>query len=414
MDARELPAHPRLDQYKKQAKELLKAFRAADEEAMRRMRKGHPRLRKLAEAEFRGASVVLADAQLVIAREHAFESWPKFAKYVKDLARRNSPASIFESAADAVVAGDLATLMRLLGEHPALIRARSSRAHRSTLLHYISANGVEDFRQKSPKNAVVVARLLLEAGAEVDAENHDYAGGGTALGLVATSYPPARAGVQIALLEILLAAGASTEGRPGGWKPLNAALANGRGDAAEYLAKRGAHLDLEGAAGTGQLDAVRKFFTEDGKLKASATVKQLESGLGWACEYGRTKVVEFLLQEGLSVDAKIRRGGSTGLHWAAYNAHVDIVKLLLKRKAPVNAIDNAYNGTPLGWALYAWSDPPPEASRDDYYEVVALLAGAGANVDPEWLDSSRRGKPIAAKIKADARMQAALRGEQKG
>ncbi len=414
MDARELPARPNLEQYKKQAKELQKAYRAADMEAMRRVRRNHPRFRKLSEAEFRSATFALADAQLVIAREHAFESWPKFTVYLQDLSRKDSPVSTFESAADAVVAGDLDTLARQLREDPALIRARSSRGHQSTLLHYISANGVEDFRQKTPKNAVAVAKLLLEAGAEVDAENHDYGGGGTALGLVATSCHPAAAGVQIALLETLLEAGASPEGRPGGWKPLTAALANGRGDAAEYLARHGARLDLEGAAGTGQLDAVKTFFAENGGLKANATRAQMEAGFAWACEYGRTSVVYFLLQRGLPVDTRLQHDGQTALHWAAYNAHVAIVKLLLERKAPVNVIDKTYEGTPLGWALYAWSDPPPEAERGNYYEVVALLVSAGATVDHEWLGDPDRGKPITQKIHADRRMLAALRGEPDG
>ena len=413
MDTKQFPAHPSLEQYKKQAKELLQAFRSAEMDAMHRVRRNHPRFRKLAEAEFRSAPFALADAQWVIAREHGLESWSKFTHYMQDLARKDSPISIFESAADAVVAGDLDTLARLLREGPSLIRARSAREHQSTLLHYIAANGIEDFRQKTPKNVVAVARMLLEAGAEVDAENHDYSGGGTALGLVATSYHPARAGVQIELLETLLAAGASPDGLSGGWSPLTAALANGRGDAAEFLAKRGARLDLEGAAGTGHLDAVKSYFNQDGSLKATATKTQMESGFAWACEYGRTSVVEYLLQIGFAVDTRLRHDGQTGLHWAAYNAHVDMVKLLLERKAPVDAQDKRYEGTPLGWALYAWSDPPPEARRDDYYKVVALLVAAGAIVDQAWLADPNREKPIIQKIHADPRMLSALRGETK-
>ena len=39
-------------------------------------------------------------------------------------------------------------LARLLAEHPDLARQRSTRDHRATLLHYVSANGVEDFRRE--------------------------------------------------------------------------------------------------------------------------------------------------------------------------------------------------------------------------------------------------------------------------
>src|SRR5262249_3460480 len=85
----------------------------------------------------RGACT-LAEPQFAIAREHGFASWPKFAKHLEGLARAHSPVSAFEAAVDAIVAGDLATLEKLLRENPKLVRARSTREHRSTLLHYVS------------------------------------------------------------------------------------------------------------------------------------------------------------------------------------------------------------------------------------------------------------------------------------
>jgi hypothetical protein len=80
MDAKELPTCPSLEQYKKQAKDLVKARSTGDQEAIQRIKTAHPRLGKLPDSEIRGASFALADAQLVIAREHGFESWPKFTK----------------------------------------------------------------------------------------------------------------------------------------------------------------------------------------------------------------------------------------------------------------------------------------------------------------------------------------------
>src|SRR5512144_627142 len=136
---------------------------------------------------------------------------------------------------------------------------------------------------------------------------------------------------------------------------------------------RGARLDREGAAGVGRLDVVKSFFHEDGTLKAKATKKQMKDGFAWACEYGRTGVVEFLLDRGMEIDARLRNHGNTGLHWAAYGGHVDIVKLLLTRKARLDIEDDSFRGTPLGWALHAWSSHPPVAASDRYYEVVVLL-----------------------------------------
>ena len=404
MDAIELPARPNLEPYKKLAKDLVGAFRSGDSDALARVKQHHPRFSKLADAELRTAKFALADAQLVIARSHAFESWPKFKKHIEAVLRKSSHVSKFEAAVDAVVIGDITALKRLLHENPALIRTRSTRAHQSTLLHYVSANGVEDFRQKTPKNAVEVTTLLLQAGAEVDAENTDY-GPGTALGLVATSAHPAQAGVQIALLETLLEAGASPDGLAGGWNPLTAALANGRGEAAEYLATRGARLELEGACGVGRLDLVKGYFSQDGSLKAKATRKQMKDGFAWACEYGRSSVVEFLLDQGMEIDARLRNHGNTGLHWAAYGGHVDIVKLLLARKARLDIEDESFGGTPLEWALHGWGGHP----ADGHYEAVALLVSAGATLDPIWLADPD--PPLAAKVRSNPRMLAALHME---
>ncbi len=132
--------------------------------------------------------------------------------------------------------------------------------------------------------------MLLKAGAEVDAVADMYGGGATTLGLVTTSIHPKVAGVLHALIDVLLAHGARIDARGSGHgHPLvNGCLANGRDDAAEFLASRGAPLDLEGAAGVGRLDIVKSFFNPDGSLKETATMAQMKDGFTWACEYGRT------------------------------------------------------------------------------------------------------------------------------
>src|SRR5262249_29673237 len=207
------------------------------------------------------------------------------------LTGKSSPASRFEAAVDAVVAGDVTELERLLREAPELVYKRSARLHHATLLHYVGANGVENYRQKTPKNAVKVAQVLLKAGADINAVADIY-GGSDTLGLAATSVFPARTGVQEELIDLLLQHRAKLNDE----RLVNACLANGRGQAAEHLAELGAPLDLEGAAGVGRLDLVKTFFNRDGSLKANATQIQMERGFLWACEYGRTDVVDFLLQ----------------------------------------------------------------------------------------------------------------------
>ncbi|HEY2171570.1 MAG TPA: ankyrin repeat domain-containing protein [Candidatus Angelobacter sp.] len=124
MDPKPLPARPSLEQYKKQAKELLKAYRAADVKTIRRVKKNHPRFEKLSEPGFEINKFALADAQLVIAREHGFESWPKFTKRIEvinsEIAALENPVAAFIEAA--VWHGTLEAAEAILAAHPEIAR----------------------------------------------------------------------------------------------------------------------------------------------------------------------------------------------------------------------------------------------------------------------------------------------------
>jgi ankyrin repeat protein len=234
-----------------------------------------------------------------------------------------------------------------------------------------------------------------------------YSGGCTTLGLVATSVHPRTAGLQQPLIDVLLDHGARLDALGAGHAHalVNGCLANGRPEAAEYLVTRGAPLDLEGAAGVGRLDLVKSCFNADGDLKAPATVAQLKDGFTWACEYGRTGVVEYLLDRGVEAGEVLPRPHKqTGLHWAAYGGHIDTVKALLKRRPPLDVRDASFDATPLGWAVHGWWERRDDdsARREPYYEIVALLVAAGAPVEQEWLSEEN--------AEADPRMYAALTG----
>jgi ankyrin repeat protein len=94
MSDRELPARPSLEQYKKQAKDLLHSHRAAAPEALERIQRHHPTLHKLSPSEIAAANFTLTDAQIILAREHGFESWPKFAAHVENLRLIRSVADL--------------------------------------------------------------------------------------------------------------------------------------------------------------------------------------------------------------------------------------------------------------------------------------------------------------------------------
>jgi ankyrin repeat protein len=258
----------------------------------------------------------------------------------------------FEAAADAVVRGDEAALSGLIRESPQLIEARSSRPHRATLLHYLAANGVEEERQKSPKNAVEMARLLLTAGAEVDALADMYGGRQTTMNMLVSSAPPAQAGVQNALIETLLDFGAAIEGVEGGKEaaPLITALAHGHRGAAETLAKRGASSqNLVAAAGLGRLSTATQ-------LLPTSTAEERHRALALAAQHGQVEIVRLLLDAGEDPNRYNPpgfHGHSTPLHQAVIYGHEAVVRLLVERHARRDIKDSAYHGTPLGWAEYA-------------------------------------------------------------
>lgn len=416
MDAVALPPRPHLAQYRKQAKELLRAGRAGDPAALRRLSQC-PRLASddLAAAP-PAATPMLADAQYVVAREHGFAGWPAFAAHVEALAYQDAPVARFEAAADAVVAGDLPALAALLEQDPTLVRARSTRAHRATLLHYAAANGVENFRQRTPANAVAVARTLLGAGAAVDVSAEMYGGGPsqTPLGLLVSSVHPARAGLHVALVDLLVDHGAAVEGVEDDGSPLLTALAFHYPEAAAALVRRGARVDtLAAAAGVGDVARVRALLAGEagagaGRRAARRAIPrwlrlprapgaERARALGWAAALGHRRVVEFLADAGVPLDSADAQG-FTALHWAAWGGHLDVIDALVARGAPLEA-RNQYGGTVLGatvWAALhggrALDDPRPDALPSvDYPPVVARLLAAGARADAVQYPSGHAG-----------------------
>jgi len=72
-----LPAKPSLENLKKQAKTLQKAWRAGEAETLPRIRAAHPQYAGLTDEQLRAIQPRLTDCQLVLAREAGFESWPQ-------------------------------------------------------------------------------------------------------------------------------------------------------------------------------------------------------------------------------------------------------------------------------------------------------------------------------------------------
>jgi ankyrin repeat protein len=383
MDLKALPLRSPLRAYEQQAESLLAAHGTADPAAIDLFHRKHPRFldekikwrpKFIPASEIRDADLSLDDARLAIARFYDFLDWPALTAYV-DAVGRAGPFFDFEAAADAVVDGDFAALDDALRRDPGLVRARSARVccfdppvHRATLLHYIAANGVEQYRQKTPANAVAIARALLQAGSEPDALADMYGTECTTMAMLVSSSHPAQAGLQVPLVELLLDFGADIEGR-GGRKwggPLATALAFGMGDAAEVLARRGAHIDLPAAAGLGRI-------AEAARLLPFASTDARHSALSLAAQQGHAEIVRALLDAGEDPNRYNPAGNHphcTPLHQAVLGGHLAVVELLIARGARLDIRDTIWNGTPLGWALHAGG------KRRD--EMAERLRAAGA------------------------------------
>lgn len=78
-----LPSRPNFEQLKKQAGDLRKAHQTGEVDAVHRIRTSHPRCNDLSDAEIKKYSFSLQDAQLVVAREYGFPSWPKLVRIVR-------------------------------------------------------------------------------------------------------------------------------------------------------------------------------------------------------------------------------------------------------------------------------------------------------------------------------------------
>jgi ankyrin repeat protein len=117
---RSLREHPDLDQLKRQAKELLAAYRSGESGAVAEV-----------QHHFRGAdpaTFALHDAQLVLARAHGFVSWPKLKTFVD--------GATVSRLIEAVRAGDASRVEAMLRARPELVNMDTSGNDEHRALHH--------------------------------------------------------------------------------------------------------------------------------------------------------------------------------------------------------------------------------------------------------------------------------------
>jgi hypothetical protein len=218
------------------------------------------------------------------------------------------------AAVEAIRAGDLESLRRVLAEHPALATAGlgSERGRARTLLHVAT-----DWPGHFPNGPAVVAALVA-AGTDV---NGRFTGphAETPLHWAASSD-------DVAVLDALLDAGADINAGgavSGGGTPLADATAFGQWQAARRLIERGARTELWEEAALGLMDRLTARFTGT----QTPDPEEITHAFWSACHGGRQPAAAFLLEHGADPDW-IGYDGLTPLDAAARSEAGDLVDWL--------------------------------------------------------------------------------------
>lgn len=130
---RELPASPSLSQLKKLVKELRKSHASGESSANKRIQEFHPKYKDSDEQAIRAIDLAQRSAQLIIAREYGFESWPTLRDHVeylqtgktrriyKEPAEKQHDAVRFKQLVSACRDGDILTVKQIVQQSPTLI-----------------------------------------------------------------------------------------------------------------------------------------------------------------------------------------------------------------------------------------------------------------------------------------------------
>lgn len=279
-----LPATPSLKQLRKQAKDLLSSFQQNDTTAADRFQQHLPRPTNASPFISSETTVNLSDAQLVIAREYGFASWPKLKLYVEALSPARTPLrqqELDEAMIRAANKQKDLTLVQELLDAGANINGRLAEVG-TTALGWAACGG-----------HIMLMKYLLERGADVDmAANGDC----TALSCAAGMGQPDA-------VELLLTRGANANApQRGNYSPLHAGTYGGNDKVVRLLLKAGAEVNVQTTEG--QFGQYWFYVPYCG-----------ETPLHNAMAYGSKEMIQMLLDEG--ADAGIQtRHGETPFHWA--------------------------------------------------------------------------------------------------
>jgi len=246
----------------------------------------------------------------------------------------------FRAAVAAIHAGDTGALEALLDAEPQILQARGqtpepdpgSYFHDPKLFWYVANNPI--LVEPTPPASVEIARAMIARG--VERSDLDYT-----LGLVMTGSAAREAGLQLALVTLLMEAGA----RPSRDQLLTTA-GNGEVAVLRTLVERGLALDAPLAASLGELAPLRT-------LLATADTGDIQTAFGLAVLNHQVEAAQLALAAGADVNAfaPVHSHG-TALHHAAASDDVAMIALLLEQGANPEQRDTLWGGTPLEWAIH--------------------------------------------------------------
>jgi ankyrin repeat protein len=424
-----LPDNPDLGQLRTRARELQRAARAGDPDALALVAENHPA--GVPEPPDR-ERLRLSTAQLVLARLHGFASWPRLVRHVERvnaLTRNPDPAATGDPGDDflrfacltydvdgpdrwararailaehpdlmassihaAAAAADAAATARLVGDHPEAARREGGPFGWAPLL-YLAYSRLD---ARVPEADVVrTARLLLAAGADPN-DGYLWHGlttpftaltgvlGGGELGLAAQPHHPHAP----ALARVLLDAGADPNDGQGLYnrmfEPDDSHLVLlfeyglGRGDGGPWRSRLGDAVD-----------------TPAGLLRAQ---------LSWAVSHGMPRRVQLLIDHGVDVRSPYDvpsfgvpadRLGRTPIELALLAGYTEVVDVLVTAGEPMPALDPVDE---LVAAVLAGD----AATAEGLLSADPGLAGRVAERRPTIvLDAAAAGRPAAVALALD-------------